>query len=114
MIVCYKDDPAWARQRTRSSPRTPAWTRHQWRLSPVNQPENALQGTMFESLFDYSASFPWVVANASHWVYAKRGLQNGQSIPGLIGYEYDKVFNNGQTPAGLQDLALPVKPTTRA
>lgn len=45
----------------------------QWRLAPVNQPENALPGVMFESLFDYGSSFPWVVANASHWIYANTG-----------------------------------------
>src|SRR5206468_12310247 len=50
----------------------------QWRFAPVNQPENALLGIMFESLFDYGSSFPWVVTNASHWIYAGTGLQNGQ------------------------------------
>jgi hypothetical protein len=105
VIVCYKDDPDVGPPQDPIVATNPSLDTTQWRLSPVNQPENALQGIMFESLFDYGASFPWVVANASHWVYAGTGLQNGQSIPGLIGYEYDKVFNNGQTPAGLQILA---------
>src|SRR5207253_9593034 len=26
---------------------------------------------------------------------------NGSSVPGLVGYEYDKVWNNGFTPSGL-------------
>lgn len=34
------------------------------------------------------------------------GLQAGQSFNnGLVGYEWDKVFNNGHTPVGLQILA---------
>jgi hypothetical protein len=105
VIVCYKDDPSAGPARDPIVATNPSLDTTQWRLAPVNQPENALQGIMFESLFDYGSSFPWVVTNASHWVYANTGLQNGQSIPGLIGYEYDNVFSNGQTPANLQVLA---------
>ncbi|HZR98166.1 MAG TPA: N,N-dimethylformamidase beta subunit family domain-containing protein [Chloroflexota bacterium] len=105
VIVCYKDDPDVGPPQDPIAATNPSLDTTQWRLAPVNQPENALLGVMFESLFDYGASFPWVVANASHWVYAATGLQNGQAIPGLIGYEYDKVWNNGQSPPGLQVLA---------
>jgi hypothetical protein len=104
-LVCYKDDPADGPPRDPIAATNPSLVTTQFRLAPVNKPENALLGIMFESLFDYGASFPWVVSNASHWIYAGTGLQNGQSIPGLVGYEYDKVFSNGQSPANLQVLA---------
>ncbi|MDQ4147941.1 MAG: hypothetical protein M3120_09740 [Pseudomonadota bacterium] len=100
VMVCYKDaslDPL--------SGSNPSLTTVTWREAPVNQPENALLGIMFEDMFTYGSSYPWVVQNAGHWIYAGTGLQEGQAIAGLVGYEYDKVFNNGLTPAGLTVLA---------
>ncbi|MBX5491552.1 MAG: hypothetical protein IRZ14_10365 [Chloroflexi bacterium] len=102
VMVCYKDASL--------DPGQGSLTTVQWREPPVNQPENALLGSMYESQFDYGTSFPWVVTNASHWIYAGTGLQDGQQIPGLVGYEYDKVWNNGQTPAGV--VALSASPVT--
>jgi len=100
VIVCYKDanlDPIHAT--------APTLTTVHWRDPIVNQPENALLGVMYESLFKFGTSYPWVVTNANHWMYSGTGLQNGDAIPGLIGYEYDKVWNNGLTPKGLVVLS---------
>src|SRR5439155_17011024 len=80
---------------------TPWLTTVQWRQSPVNRPENALLGVMYSSNFGYFNNYPYVVANASHWIYAGTGLQNGDSIPKVVGSEYDKVYNNGLTPSNL-------------
>jgi hypothetical protein len=102
VMVCYKDAAL--------DPGQGALTTVQWRDPPVNQPENALLGSMFESMFDYGTSFPWVATNASHWIYAGTGLRDGDQIPGLVGYEYDKVWNNGRSPAGL--VALSASPVT--
>src|SRR5450755_2888633 len=73
-----------------------------WRADPVNEPENGVIGVMFED--EVGQSYPFVVQNASSWVYAGTGFQNGSSVPGIVGYEYDKVFNNGASPAGLTIL----------
>ena len=75
-----------------------------WRADPVNNPENALIGVMFEDQTKNEQSYPFVVQNASNWVYAGTGFVNGSSVPGIVGYEYDKVFNNGLTPAGITIL----------
>jgi hypothetical protein len=75
-----------------------------WRADPVNRPENALIGVMFEDQTKNEQSYPFVVQNASNWVYAGTGFVNGSSVPGIVGYEYDKVFNNGLTPAGITIL----------
>src|SRR2546421_267912 len=75
-----------------------------WRASPVNKPENALMGVMFEDQTKNEQSYPFVVQNASNWVYAGTGFVNGSSVPGIVGYEYDKVFNNRLTPAGITIL----------
>ena len=43
--------------------------------------------------------------------YAYTGLQNGDVLSGLVGYEWDAVLNNGFTPEGLVVLsASPVVP----
>ena len=74
-----------------------------WREDPVNQPENGLIGVMYEDQVKRNAAY--VVQNASHWVYAGTGFVNGSSVPGIVGYEYDKVFNNGFTPSGITILS---------
>jgi len=75
-----------------------------WREAPVNEPENAVMGVMFEDQTLNEQSYPFVVENASNWVYAGTGFVNGSSVPGIVGYEYDKVFTNGFTPSGITVL----------
>ena len=74
-----------------------------WRDNPVNMPENALIGVMYQD--QVNQNYAYVVQNASNWVYAGTGFVNGSSVPGIVGYEYDKVWNNGSTPAGLTVLS---------
>lgn len=100
VITCYKDvtlDPL--------AQSNPLLTTVNWRDPPVNEPENALLGVMYESQLGGGNTVPWVVQNSSNWVYNGTGLKDGDSIPGLVGYEYDRVYNNGQTPAGLVSLS---------
>ncbi|PZC45944.1 MAG: hypothetical protein DK306_001415, partial [Chloroflexi bacterium] len=100
VVVGYKDaalDPLSASQ--------PALTTVRWRDVPVSQPENAVLGVMYLDQFNYGDSFPWIVSNASHWVYAGTGLIDGDGIPGLVGYEPDLVVDNGFTPPGLSVLS---------
>jgi hypothetical protein len=49
--------------------------------------------------------FDYVVTNASDPYYAYTGLQNGDKLRGLVGYEWDAVVNNGFTPSGLVVLS---------
>jgi sugar lactone lactonase YvrE len=71
-----------------------------FRDDPVNEPENALWGNMYE---DWELiGFPLLVKDASHWLFAGTGLTNGTLLPGLMGYEYDRIIDNGATPAGLE------------
>jgi hypothetical protein len=98
--VCYKDglhDPVGNID--------PELTTVEWRDAPVRQPENALLGSMYSSEIDYGTSAPWIVTNANHWIYQGTGVKDGDTIPGLIGYEYDSVWNNGFTPPDLQVLS---------
>ncbi|HZC07403.1 MAG TPA: N,N-dimethylformamidase beta subunit family domain-containing protein, partial [Ktedonobacterales bacterium] len=74
-----------------------------WRDPVVNQPENGVIGVMYQD--QVNNNYAYVVQNASNWVYAGTGFVNGSSVPGIVGYEYDKVWNNGFTPAGLTVLS---------
>jgi hypothetical protein len=85
---------------------------NQFRSPQINRPENALLGVMYTGLTNnVTTGYNFVVTNASDPYYAGTGLVNGDSIPGLVGYEWDAVVNNGFTPAGLVVLsASPVVP----
>ncbi|MFN8451203.1 MAG: DUF6605 domain-containing protein [Anaerolineae bacterium] len=101
VIICYKNaatDPM-------STSSTPWLTTVLWRDPPVNRPENALLGVMFQDAMGFGENYPWVVTNASHWFYEGTGLQNGDTIPLLVGYEFDRVWNNGLTPPNLEVLS---------
>lgn len=81
--VCYKDatkDPV-------SGPTTTVM----WRNAALNRPEQQLLGSMFVAQQPSgSAPAPFVVANSSNWLYAGTGVQDGDSIPGIVGYECDR------------------------
>jgi len=109
-IVCYKvetqyhdlaRDPLYGKDNTRVTT--------QWRDPVLNRPENALVGIMFSSLIDTTkqTSFPWEVdPSANSALLDGTGLQPGQQYGcDLVGYEWDRIFNNGDSPPGLQVLA---------
>jgi hypothetical protein len=101
VIVCFKSaalDPM-------STSGTPHLTTVKFRDAPVNQPENELLGTMFDNALGFGHAVPWVVSNASHWIYQGTGLQNGDSIPKLVGYEFDRAWANGMQPPNLEIIA---------
>lgn len=93
-MVCYKDadaDPL--------GPTNPLVT-VRWRSAPVNRPENTMIGVMHNI---YPADDDLVVIDPSHWVFTGTGVQRGDHIPGVVGYEADGTFPGG--PIGLEVLA---------
>jgi hypothetical protein len=104
VMVVYKDD--WALDPVAQD--DPAQATTLFRSAEVNRPENALLGVMYTG--DIGSNniyngFDYVVTNASDPYYANTGLQNGDRIPRLVGYEWDAVVNNGFTPSGLVILS---------
>jgi len=106
-IVCYKVqtvnndlalDPLYGQDNTRL-------TTH-WRDPIVARPENALIGIMYSDLTHQQQGFPWRVSSqAKSALLDGTGLQAGQQYGcGLVGYEWDRAFANGTSPAGLQVL----------
>ena len=101
IIVCYKDkalDPLYGKENDLVTV--------QFRDDPLYRAEQELLGAMVGSWWNPSkGGFPWVIADASSWVFAGTALKNGDSLPGLVGYEYDKVYPNYPVAQGLQVLA---------
>jgi hypothetical protein len=91
IIDCYKDanlDPD----------SDPALKTVKWRDPPVNRPEQTLVGVPYTSLFPAGVYAPYVVTNGNNWVYAGTGFHDGDSVPGIVGYEADKSFGNYPAP----------------
>jgi hypothetical protein len=93
VMVCFKDatlDPGWG-----------ANTTVNFRDPPVNRPEQTLIGVQYTS---YSAdgeagsNSPFVVTNSTNWAYAGTGLHDGDSVPGIVGYEIDRFYTNLPAP----------------
>ena len=98
-MICYKD--AYTQDPNYRDVTKRATTTVEWRNPIVNKPENALLGVMYEF---YPVNGDIVIDNASHWVFANTGLRNGDRLPGLLGYEADRIFT-ANSPAGLVRLA---------
>jgi hypothetical protein len=87
-MVCYKDryseDPLYnvANYKVTSL----------WRGVPVGWPEEELLGVQFEY---FPVNSDLVVDNPTHWIFAGTGLQKGDKLVGLLGYEADRIFGGG-------------------
>ena len=110
-VVCYKvqtanhdlvRDPLYGADNARVTT--------QWRDPLLNRPENALIGVMYSSLTDSQKleGFPWELNTAAQSpLLAGTDLRPGQPYGcDLVGYEWDRIFNNGATPAGLKVLGI--------
>jgi len=78
-----------------------------WRDPLISRPENALVGIMFSGYTRDPQGFPWRLSpQAKSSLLDGTDLQPGQSYGcELVGYEWDRVFNNGSTPVNLKVLA---------
>ena len=96
-LVCYKEaalDPFYA------DPAKRQFTTVTWRDAIINRPEEALLGVQYAY---YPVDADIVISNAGHWVFANTGLRNGDVLPGLCGYEADRIYGIG--PANVVQLA---------
>ena len=99
VMVCYKTTDV-------GDPVAPTY---RFRDAPNNRPENALLGVMY--IGDHGAlygGFDFVVANATDPYYAFTGLNNGDKLLSLVGYEWDAIVSNGFTPSGIVTLGSSV------
>jgi hypothetical protein len=80
-----------------------------FRDAPVNRPENRLLGVMYGWDTSDWNGYPLVVTNSAHRVYRNTGLTNGQSLYGMVGYEWDNlegVTASSPNPATIAGLAV--------
>ncbi len=90
-LVCFKADTA-------RDPFSGSTVR--FRDPPAALPENALFGVMYEGW--QLVPFPLTVADDRHWLFEGTGLTRGTQLTGLVGFEYDRLIDNGFTPPGLE------------
>ncbi len=63
-----------------------------WRDWPVSRPEEAMIG----AAYDYSPiNADIVVEDTTLWPFVNTGLRPGDHLPGLLGYEVDRIFGLG-------------------
>ena len=93
IIVCYKSASLDPMSQTK-----PQLTTVNFRSAPVLLPEQSLLGSMYNSYLQGSGD-PWVVSDATSWIFGGTNMQNGDSIPGLVGYEFDS--DSAQYPSPL-------------
>ena len=104
VMVCYKDASI--------DPVQDATTTVHFRSAPVNRPEQLLRGVQFTSDINFATGVPYVVTNSSNWVYAGTGLNDGDSIPGIVGYEMDRVESEFPAPLSTSFTVLSQSPYT--
>ncbi|HSX24462.1 MAG TPA: N,N-dimethylformamidase beta subunit family domain-containing protein [Candidatus Andersenbacteria bacterium] len=90
----YKSDPEFDEDETQATT--------EWRSPIVHRPESTLIGAMFAT--QVPKAFPLVITNPNHWVFAGTNVTQGQAIPGMVGYECDKVFSGFPKPNNLEVL----------
>ncbi|WP_193195812.1 N,N-dimethylformamidase beta subunit family domain-containing protein [Nostoc sp. MG11] len=110
VMACYKQawdlDPVAIQQ-------GPSAATNKFRSIQNQRPENALLGVMYGSDFPETyGGANFVVTNSGDPYYANTGLQNGDQLTLLVGYEWDFIVNNGSAPPGLVTLSQsPVTPS---
>lgn len=88
-LVSYKENAPWHDPlQIDQDPTNDYLVTTKWRNPPVSRPEAALIGSMFLET-DAPVDGDFVVEDASHWILNGTGLQQGDRLPGLLGYEVD-------------------------
>ncbi len=82
----------------------PALKTDQWRN--IGRAEQQLVGVQYVANGDFLSTQPYAIANRSHWIWADSGFGNGSSVPGLLGYEVDRYFEEYSAPQFLSYTKL--------
>jgi hypothetical protein len=98
-IICYKNQSSDPVSHS-DDLSTRRLTTVKFRSHPVDRPEDALVGVMYET---DPVQGDIVVSDASSWLFEGTGLKNGDHLPGLLGYEVDRMSDH--TPTGTRQLA---------
>jgi hypothetical protein len=95
VLVCYKS--------TSIDPVQGPTTTVRWRDPYIARPEQSLIGMLstaqISNNIDQTAAY--IVTNSAHWVYSGTGLQDGVSIPKVVGYEADRYQSQYPSPTSI-------------
>jgi hypothetical protein len=95
VMVCYKGNGT-------TDPLYPGpTTTVKWRDPQPNRPEQGVLGIQFLNNVLNGGPVPYVVQNASNWVYANTGLHTGDAVPGIVGHEADSEQATAPLPASI-------------
>jgi hypothetical protein len=78
-------------------------TGNTWESPPADWSPISQIGEEYSGYLDPGASAPMVISDASSWVFRGTGLQNGSSLAGVIGSDFDHVIAG--SPSNVQILA---------
>lgn len=95
--ICYKNarlDPMYSKDKTK--------TTQNWRDPPDPRPESVITGVFYEC---NPVSAPYVVYDPKSWIFAGTGARKGESFPGMVGPEYDRVNPAVPVPRPMEVLA---------
>jgi hypothetical protein len=82
----------------------------QWRDPLLNRPEQTLTGVMYTSEPPYGNNVPYVVTSSSQWAYQGTAFKDGDSVPGIVGYEMDRFMSNYAAPNAISQTLLSKSP----
>jgi hypothetical protein len=97
-VICYKD----ATEDPLRTSHPALVTGGSWATDPLPRPESDFIGLMYQS---FGGSGPLVVADGSSWVYRGTGLRTGDTIPDVIGSEFDAFTPGYPHPPNVEILA---------
>jgi hypothetical protein len=81
-------------------------TGNTWSSPPTDWPESPFVGESYGGFLEPNAPpAAFVVADASSWVFAGTGLQNGSALPGVLRSDFDELGPPGTFPSNVQVLA---------
>ena len=110
-IACYKAiqlDPAWRAYYNNTFALNPKpasdfqITGYNWWWGPFSQPESLILGESFGGMT--SGDQDLIVSDNSSWIFKGTGLQNGDKLPRLVGYEFDRSNPNFPQPPGVKSV----------
>lgn len=80
-------------------------TGNTWMSPPASWPETSFVGESYAGyLLNGVASSPFVVADASSWIFRGTGLKNGSQVPGVLLSDFDHFYAPNPHPQNLQIL----------
>jgi hypothetical protein len=97
LVVCYKsasEDPLYGKDNSQVTVN--------WPDPPLDMPESEVIGDMYEC---NPVKADMVVSEASSWLLAGTGAQDGTAYPDLVGSEYDRYIPSLPGPTNIEILA---------